>query len=175
MATRPDSHAAHIELTSATPEQQPILANLFELYAHDFSEFYDLELGPDGRFGYAHLPLYWREAGRRPFLLKVDGNWAGFVLVKKGSGVTGNEAVWDVAEFFILRRYRRRRIGTEVAHQLWRRFPGTWEVRVMQSNVSAQHFWECVISAFTGAPVNSVRVDHNGDHWSLFTFESKAW
>ena len=47
----------HIEVIPAGPEQEPILANLLELYAHDFSEFHNLDLGPDGRFGYPSLPL----------------------------------------------------------------------------------------------------------------------
>jgi hypothetical protein len=54
----------NIEIIPSLPEQEPVLANLLELYAHDFSEFIDLELGADGRFGYEHLPLYWKESSR---------------------------------------------------------------------------------------------------------------
>jgi hypothetical protein len=46
-----------VEIIPALEEQEPILANLLELYAHDFSEFIDLKLGADGRFGYKHLPI----------------------------------------------------------------------------------------------------------------------
>jgi len=46
---------ARIEVIAAGPDQEPILANLLELYIHDFSEFLDIQLGPDGRFGYPHL------------------------------------------------------------------------------------------------------------------------
>jgi hypothetical protein len=69
-----------LELVPAGPDQEPVLANLLELYAHDFSEFHKIELGADGRFGYKDLPLYWREPNRRPFLVKVDGKLAGLVL-----------------------------------------------------------------------------------------------
>jgi len=62
-----------VEVIPATPEQATILANLFELYAHDFSEFHSLEIGEDGRFGYTSLPLYWSEPGRHPFLIRMDG------------------------------------------------------------------------------------------------------
>jgi predicted acetyltransferase len=47
------------------------VANLFELYAYDFSDFRDLELGDDGRFGDIELPLYWSEPDRHAFLFKV--------------------------------------------------------------------------------------------------------
>lgn len=136
--TRPP---AHIEIIPAAAEQQPILANLLELYAHDFSEFHDLDLGPDGRFGCKRLPLYWSEPGRHPFLVRVDGKLAGFVFVKRGSEVSGDETVWDMAEFFVVRGYRRRGIGTEIAHEVWKRFPGLWEVRVMQSNNAARRIF----------------------------------
>ena len=168
----PEKPSAHIEVITATPEQAPILANLLELYAHDFSEFHHIELGADGRFGYKYLPLYWEEPDRHPYLVKIDGKLAGFVLVKRGSEVTGNEDVWDVAEFFIVRGYRRRGLGMKVAHEVWRRRPGRWEVRVMESNHLAKVFWERTITKFIGEMTPSVCVEKNGGRWHLFSFES---
>ena len=63
-----------VEVIPATPEQQPVLANLIELYAHDFSEFREMELGEDGRFGYLSLPLYWQDPEWHPFLVRVKGS-----------------------------------------------------------------------------------------------------
>ena len=40
-----DRPPANIQLEFAVREQSPTLANLLELYAHDFSEFHDLEIG----------------------------------------------------------------------------------------------------------------------------------
>jgi len=59
--------SAQIEISPATLEQAPILANLLELYAHDFSEFHDVQLGADGRFGNSSLSLYWSQPDRHPF------------------------------------------------------------------------------------------------------------
>jgi predicted acetyltransferase len=170
-------HAAEpspqIEVIPATPEQEPILANLLQLYAHDFSEFHAVELVADGRFGYRHLPLYWSEPGRHPFLVWVDGKLAGLVLVKRGSELSDNEAVWDLAEFFVIRGYRRRGIGNQIAQEVWRRFPGAWEVRVMQSNIPACNFWASAISIFIGDAIQPVCVEKDGERWKLFSFESK--
>ena len=47
------------------------MANLLELYAHDFSEFHNVEIGEDGKFGYQALPLYWSEPDRHPFLIML--------------------------------------------------------------------------------------------------------
>ena len=164
---------AHVEIVPAAPEHATILANLLELYVHDFSEFLKVKIGADGRFGYESLPLYWSEPGRLAFLVRVDGNLAGLVLVKRGSELSGDESAWDMAEFFVLRAYRRRGIGTQIAHEVWRRFPGIWEVRVMLANVSAEHFWAHAISEYVGELVQPVRVEKDGKSWHLFSFESK--
>jgi predicted acetyltransferase len=172
MRRNAEKPSARLEIIPAAPEQEPIVANLLELYAHDFSEFRDLVLGADGRFGYRDLSLYWRDLNRHPFLVRMDGNLAGAVLVKRGSEISGNESVWDMAEFFVVRGYRRRGIGTEIAHEVWRQFPGQWEVRVTQTNHSAHLFWEHAITAFAGQAIHSTRVEKNGECWHLFSFES---
>jgi predicted acetyltransferase len=159
-----------LEVFPALPEQQPILANLLELYIHDFSEFRKTELGSDGRFGYPKLPLYWREQGRHPLLVRMDGGLIGFALVKRGSEISGSGSVWDMAEFFVLRGYRGRGIGSEIAHKIWRQFPGSWEVRVMQSNRSAHRFWQRAITRFKGKVTHSRRVEKAGESWRLFSF-----
>lgn len=161
-----------MDLVPAGPPQQPIVANLLELYIHDFSEFLPVELGPDGRFGYPDLPLYWSAPGHHPFLVKADGNWAGLVLVKEEQAVSTGQPTHDIAEFFILRGYRRCGIGTEVAHQVWRRFPGPWTVRVLQMNRAACSFWERAITAFTGGEFKSSSFQRNGRSWSQFSFDS---
>jgi predicted acetyltransferase len=167
-----DQAPADIEVIPAAAEQEQTLANLLELYAYDFSEFHPLEIGADGRFGYKPLPLYWIEAGRYPFLVTVNDKLAGLVLVKGGSEFSQNPFVWDMAEFFILRGYRRRGIGTRVAHQVWRQFPGAWEVRTMQLNASAQDFWAVAISRFTGEAVHPAQVKKAGQGWKLYSFVS---
>jgi predicted acetyltransferase len=173
MITSQTTSPLNVEIIPALPEQQPVLANLFELYAHDFSGFIDLELGADGRFGYEYLPFYWKESNHYPFLIKVNGQLAGFVFLRKGSQISGDEDTWDVTEFFIVRGYRRRGIGMTVAHEVWKQFPGKWEVRVIDRNQKAKEFWECAIAKFLGNPVNPTPFKKNGEGWWVFSFESK--
>jgi predicted acetyltransferase len=162
-----------VEVIPALQEHEPILANLLELYAHDFSEFLDLKLGVDGRFGYEPLPSYWKEPGRHPFLIMVDGHLAGFVFVRKGSQLSADNNIWDMAEFFIVRGYRRLGVGMRAAHGVWKQFPGKWEVRVIDGNQKAKEFWGRAIAEFLGRAVNPTPTLKSGKTWHVFSFESR--
>ncbi|HTA20455.1 MAG TPA: GNAT family N-acetyltransferase, partial [Polyangia bacterium] len=97
-----------ISLDPATRDERGVLENLFQLYAYDWSEIRPLDVGPDGRFEDYPLDAYWLEPWRHPFLLRVDGKLAGFALVSQRSRLTGAGGVNDLAELFVMRRYRRR-------------------------------------------------------------------
>jgi predicted acetyltransferase len=164
---------ANLEVLRVRPEEEPILENLLELYIHDFSEFHPVDLGPDGRFRYPDLRLYWLEPERHPFLARSDGDLVGFALVRKVAPINGKETVWDMAEFFVLRGMRRRGIGTELAQAVWAIFPGAWQVRVMQSNHRARLFWASAIAKHAGAPVQPGSYEKDGEPWNVFSFESR--
>jgi predicted acetyltransferase len=114
-----------VEIMPALVEQEPILANLLELYAHDFSEFVDLTAGLDGRFGYKDLALYWEEPGRYPFIIKTGSHLAGLAFVRKGSAISRDAGIWDMAEFFIVRGCRRRGVGLRRRGIFGRSFRGS--------------------------------------------------
>lgn len=69
-----DAQPPPVTLDAAAPNDATLFGNLMELYIHDLSAvFPDVMLGPDGRFGYPKLPLYWSEPDRRfPFLIRCD-------------------------------------------------------------------------------------------------------
>lgn len=174
--TRKMNQTVHPEsglaIIPASLEQKPILANLLELYIHDFCDFLELELHPDGRFGYNQLDLYWTDSARHPFLIKVHEKPAGFVFVRCIEDESQHEPLWDMAEFFILRGHRWRGIGTVVAHSVWDQFPGRWQVRVMAQNVPALRFWEHAVTTYTGDSVHSTQITGPGDQWHIFSFRS---
>jgi len=138
-----------IDIVEATLAEKPVLGNLLELYQHDFTEFDDNDVGDDGRFGYDYLDRYWIEEGRTPLLVRVDGKLAGFALLKRGGHLVDDPGAMYVSEFFIMRKYRRRGVGSDVARRLFDRFPGHWEVAEMSRNAPAQAFWRRVIGDYT--------------------------
>jgi predicted acetyltransferase len=87
---------------------------------------------------------FWRRDDRQHFLVRVNGRPAGFALVRDIVAADGGPAR-EMTEFFVLRTYRRRGVGTRVARALFDRFPGWWELAVLTWNVGARPFWRRVI------------------------------
>ena len=166
------TRSLHVELLRASSDQQALLANLLQLYCHDFSEFLDVEIGPDGKYPYDSLPLYWTEPHRHPFLVRVNGAPAGFAFVKRAATSTDFKTIWDMEEFFVVRRYRRRGIGTRIAKEVFKRHFGRWEIRVLASNHSGLHFWKRTITEFVGKAIPSIRITRAGHDWQVFSFAS---
>ena len=140
-----------VDVISASLQERRLIENLFQLYTHDFSENWAGtdrgDVDADGRFAPYPLDRYWGEDSHIPLLFRVDSHIAGFALV---NGESHNGAAVDraIAEFFVLRKYRRGGVGTAAAHAIFARYPGLWEVAVARSNVSALAFWRRTIGSF---------------------------
>ena len=164
-----------VVLDQATHADALLLSNLLELYIHDLSEVFPVELGPDGRFGYDRLSLYWSEPDRRwAFLVRRHGRPVGFVLVTRTSSPVVDVDAYDVAEFFVLRRYRRSDVGRRAAFLLWNRFPGAWTVRVAETNTGGLAFWRDVIAEYTSGAASESMLAGKLIDWRVFSFESVA-
>jgi predicted acetyltransferase len=172
----PKASPDDVVLDVATPADEPLLMNLLQLYIHDLSAaFPDVELGPDGRYGYEKLPLYWSEPERRfPFLVRFESRVVGFALITRGSPATDDPDVFDIAEFFVIRRHRRSGLGREAAFHLWDRFPARWTVRVSEGNAGALRFWQGVTDRYTTGDVKRSVLPGSPNAWRVFSFDSEA-
>lgn len=79
----------------------------------------------------------------------VDDKIAGFVLVNLKDPEIKDQDLHSVAEFFILKKYRKQGIGKIAAEKIFNIFPGKWRIVMLSKNVIAQHFWRKVIKDFT--------------------------
>lgn len=148
-----------ININPATEPDRKIIRNMVSYYIYDFSEHMGWNIQPNGTFGGCDdLAEYWQtwhpETATEnrwpdkswqgfPYLIHVDDKIAGFALVRN----VGN--TFDMGEFFILRKYRRKGIGKHVAHTLFSKHPGNWMIRQMLGNKPATSFWHSVISTHT--------------------------
>jgi predicted acetyltransferase len=138
----------NIEIIPITKEQKSVLRQLLELYEYDFTEFEAQDVDEHGFYGYYYLDHYWTDETRHPFFIVVDGKYAGFVLVNRHCVYAADEAN-AIAEFFVMRRYKRMGVGSYAAKRVFGMFKVKWEVRVLNSNKPALVFWRKVISEYT--------------------------
>ena len=148
----------NVEILRAGIEEKPFLRNLLELYRYDSSEFDGEDVGEHGLFTYRYLDHYWTDPGRHAFIVRVAGQVAGFVMVRMVESL-GGETVHSIAEFFIMRKYRRQGVGTTVARRVFDMFPGRWRVAEEEANAPAQAFWRRVIRRYTEGKFKEIRDD----------------
>jgi predicted acetyltransferase len=153
----------YIEISPAGLSEKPVLQQMLELYQYDFSEFDAADIEPSGAYGYPYLDKYWIEPGRTPFLIRVNGNLAGFVLVARYDYISGLHDDWVVSEFFIMRKYRHNGVGEYVARYIFDQFPGNWQVGQITENLPAIEFWHKVIERYTNGNFQEYILDN--DHW----------
>ena len=139
----------NIEIRKAGIREKPVLRNLMELYRYDSSEFDGEDVGEHGLFVYRYFDHYWTEPGRHAFLVRVDGQAGRICYGQRRLELTKASRIHSIAEFFIMRKYRRQGIGTTVARRILDMFPGRWRVAEEEANTPAQAFWRQVISRYT--------------------------
>ena len=156
-----------IKVSRAAPEQKNLVTNLMQFYLYDFTEFISVERDADGLFCYPYLNHYWQEPDRHPFLITVDSEPAGFALVREVVNPETNEKAFELAEFFVMKMFRRQNFGKQAVQILCDTLPGTWLVRVMGNNRKAYHFWQNALQGFD--PTHTSQ-SPGADH--LFTFKT---
>jgi predicted acetyltransferase len=135
----PPHHASAPTIHPARDEDFDLLGRLLQLYLHDFSEHTGWDVDEDGLFHYAWLDAYREEPGRHAYVLRVEGRPAGFALVREAERI-------HMAEFFVLRKYRRAGVGLAAARHLLAAHAGPWSITQLASNPEATAFWRRAIT-----------------------------
>jgi predicted acetyltransferase len=162
----------HVQCTPAGPDDHQRLLALLQLYAYDFSEILPLDVAEDGRFHVPSVTANLTAPGNHAFLIRADDKLAGFGLVQPRSYLTGDAGVFDMAELFVMRRYRRCGVGEQVARWLLDRFRGLWEVRQKAENQAATAFWRRIIARYTGGQFEELLLDDERWHGPVQRFDS---
>jgi len=144
----------NIAIIPATLEDYPIIQNMGRFYVYDLSRYcgfdsdeYDWALPQDGLYEANDYKKYFIEPERKAYLIKVNDEIAGFVLLNKIG--TTDKLDWNMAEFFIIARFQSKGVGKQVASQIWQIHQGLWEVSAMPENKPAITFWRNTINEFT--------------------------
>jgi len=156
-----------IEIILADEKHRRIVANLARYYIYDFSpyihhesEWYRCQESGNFNSGMGH---YFKDPASSVFMVRVDGEWAGFAMVRELKEDPNVD--FNLAEFFITRPLRGRGIGRHVAHTLFDRFVGRWDVLVLPANTPAILFWEKVVAEYTdGRAQTTFGCEHRHRH-----------
>jgi predicted acetyltransferase len=139
-----------IGLVRVKLKHKQVLANLVQFYRYDFSAIRGLELTPHGTYSYLYLDHYFVEPSRQAFFIVVDERLAGFAFARRKEGVN------ELAEFFVMKAFRRRNVGTIAATRLFRKFPGDWSLEFDHNNARAANFWPRVVESVAAGPVERI-------------------
>src|SRR5262249_37165512 len=104
-----------IAVIPAAPEELPVLGRPRQFSAYDFSEYAGTDLDSNGIFGTTDPDnphgLDPDEDDPVVFLIRVDGQLAGYAIVSRHDSYLGHVNPYLLSHFFIMRRYRRRGVG----------------------------------------------------------------
>ena len=148
-----------LEFRLATSVDRTPIRNMMELYLHDFSEFDGEDLNEHGLFETNALDYYWHEKTYFAYIAMANGNYAGFCLVN--DDVIEPTSDYWLAQFFVLRKYRRHGIGRKFASHVFGIHQGVWEAGQHPNNLPALKFWRAVISQYTRNDFREIAMDNN--------------
>jgi aminoglycoside 6'-N-acetyltransferase I len=162
----------HVEVVEPSSDDRDLIKNLYTFYRYDLMPFIDLGAGScvnafgtiDGSTSHTHAEavddcnVWWEKPGILfAFLVRVEGNPAGFVMVATPPHTTAGIA-YRMNEFFVLNRFRRCGVGTRAAIEVVDRFAGKWEVGCTSTNAAATAFWRKVIPAYTNGEYEETEI-----------------
>ncbi|MGE3317917.1 MAG: GNAT family N-acetyltransferase [Candidatus Berkiella sp.] len=138
------------KLVPATLDDYPIIQNMGRFYVYDMSEYVkdgDWAIPQNGLYECIDFKKYWLDENAWPFLIHYQQELAGFVIVdKKGADPKTD---YNMAQFFILRRFKGQGVGKHIAKMCFNQFKGRWEVMVIPNNSGAYQFWKRTIKEYS--------------------------
>ena len=155
----------NIILDRVTKENKDVLFRLLEYSLFEESSNDGNEMNDEAIFEYKYFDSYFTENDREAFFVKEQetNKLLGFVMIntymqKCSSG-------HSIAEFMIIPKYRRNKIGKKVAFECFDMYKGNWEVSPSYGSELAYNFWKKVIDEYTN--------DDNILNDGIFVFNNK--
>lgn len=123
------------------------------------------EMNDEAVFEYKWFDSYFQKSNRHAYFVKEEKNnkILGFAMVNQY--MQKSKEGHSIAEFMIIPKYRRLKIGKRVAIDLFNMFKGNWEVEPSFESKTAFTFWKSVIDEYTKN--NNIFED------GIFIFQSK--
>lgn len=118
---------------------------LFEMSLTDLNE-----MNEEAVFEYKWFENYFTDDEREAYFIreKDTKSLLGFAMIN--TYVQRVAEGHSIAEFMVIPKYRRHKIGKQAAIQCFEKHKGNWEVSPSYGSESAYRFWKSVIDGYTG-------------------------
>ncbi|TXR54659.1 GNAT family N-acetyltransferase [Reinekea thalattae] len=150
-----------MNLTLVLAKNSTLVENLFQYYVYDMSQFMGWQPCEQGTYvvptALQDVREYWQKPQHFPYLIYVNGQLAGFSLVRVSPY---KNSQWDMGQFFVLRKYIGQGVGKKAFAQTVKKHPGDWLVRVLPNNLAAQKFWPKAIQPLAQGDVQQINELH---------------
>ena len=97
-----------VKLAPASSDRRCWIRAELQSYLAELSQFASIEKNAEGQYDYPYLDYYWREPDRHPFIIYLDNEAVGFLLVREDLDPTDGTCLTEIAELYILPAFRQR-------------------------------------------------------------------
>ena len=138
------------KLERVSISDKEILYRLLQFSLFEESEFDLNEMNNEAIYEYKWFDSYFTEDNRVAYFIKElnSNKLLGFAMVNNYTKKSDNGH--SIAEFMIIPKYRRNKLGKKVAIDLFKLYQGNWEVSPSFGSKIAYKFWNNVIYEYTG-------------------------
>ena len=130
-------------------EDKDILYRLLQYSLFEESLTDQNEMNNEAIFEYKWFDSYFQDNNREAYFIKEQetNKILGFAMVNQY--MQKSKDGHSIAEFMIIPKYRRLKIGKRVAIKLFNMHKGSWEVKPSYGSAVALAFWKSVIDEYT--------------------------
>lgn len=168
-----------VSIVEASLDDYPTIQNMARFYVYDMSRYCghissEWAIPKNGLYECFDFKVYFEDIERKAYLIKVDEELAGFVLLNKCS--TTPSVDWNKGEFFILAKFQGTGLSRQVTELIWSMHYGLWEVSVIPENIRGLAFWRKAISQATkGKYSEEIKiVDYDPDQPKRYIFNFRV-
>ena len=162
----------NIELVPISHLDRMMLHKMFQFYLYDMSRVMKWPFSDKGDFEVdsSIVDAYFSEENHFPYFIKQNDMIVGFSLARR---YPDDKDLMDMGQFYIATMHSGNGLGKYAFEKTLQKYPGNWQVRVLEGNTPAYAFWKSTISKLSSSTVNEILDVYHGKRMTYFHFESR--
>jgi predicted acetyltransferase len=148
-------------ITKATFGEKQTIHSLWKPYIDELiNSYYKSQdyKDEDEVYHYPWLDNYWQEETKFPYLILSGKEVAGFALVSY------DRDYWRITEFYILPKFRRLGVAFDCATEIFRKYPGNWEISFNKHNFPSRSLWQKVADNLSKGVISTGQTSSSHDY-----------